>query len=219
MTKGEHYRPVTWACVPVAIQPVLSGRYQLVVLPLEHQESLGTSAGLVAMSKAKGLEFDRSQPAFLRRLRGEIGGQTDDPDRHVDAVARPKRPKRLDADEDDGPTYVMEDSSATLTKDEYEALLKEQAKETASVSKTDEGASAAKGDRNGKATQKLGSIGAAKKRKVAKVVGGEDEGSADDAKTAITMEAIVTTMKSDKKKLPKKKKAKVKINFDNGEET
>ena len=174
------------------------------------------------MSKAKGLEFDRTQPAFLRRLRGEIGGQTDDPDRHVDSVARPKRPKRLDADEDDGPTYVMEDTNATLTKDEYEALVGAEASGAGSGSKVDEAAATASSDGKGKATQKLGSIGAARKRKVAKLVGGEDGENDEDAKNVVATDAGEATganPKSADKKPPKKKKAKVKIDFGDDEET
>jgi hypothetical protein len=175
------------------------------------------------MSKAKGLEFDRSQPAFLRRLRGEISGQTDDPDRHVDAAARPKRPKRLDADEDDGPTYVMEDTNATLTKDEYEALVKGgEANDANSASNVHAGTTQTGADGKGKAAQKLGSIGVVKKRKAARVLGGEDEENDEDSQKTVTSKAAESagaTSKGVEKKAPKKKKAKVKIDFGDDVET
>jgi len=55
----------------------------------------------------------------LRKLRDQQAGR--DTDRHEHQIARPKRPK-VDAD-DDGPTYVNEDSNTTLSKEEYQALL------------------------------------------------------------------------------------------------
>ena len=42
-------------------------------------------------------------------------------DHHDHPFARPKREKQ--EDEDDGPTYVLEDSNMALSKSEYEALL------------------------------------------------------------------------------------------------
>lgn len=44
-----------------------------------------------------------------------------DLDRHDRPFARPKREKQ--EGEDDGPTYVLEDSNMALSKSEYEALL------------------------------------------------------------------------------------------------
>ena len=166
------------------------------------------------MSKSKGLEFDRSQPAFLQRLRGQITGQTGDPDRQVDAQARPKRPKRLDAEEDDGPTYVLEDTNDTLTKEEYDALMNKDANganasEKAEASKD----SPEKAQNETKPTQKLGAIGAAKKRKAVKVIGGDEDEDQVDVKEGEKGD----DKKVEGKKAPKKKKAKVKIDFGDDE--
>ncbi|KAF2865511.1 hypothetical protein BDV95DRAFT_586549 [Massariosphaeria phaeospora] len=68
--------------------------------------------------KAKDLSYDASQPAFLRRLRGEMAG--DDSVRHEQPIPRNKRMKK-DEEEDD-PTYVLEDTNQSLTKAEFEAL-------------------------------------------------------------------------------------------------
>ena len=174
------------------------------------------------MSKKNNLEFDRGQPSFLRRLRGEITGQSDgDPDRHVNPVARPKRAKRLDADEDDGPTYVMEDTNATLTKDEYEILVKDGAKDE------QKGEEAVQDDvsleQKGKVTQKLGTVGHTKKRKLGKVIGGDDEGGEDAAANGEAGDKTIQNgdkkSKGTEKKPAKKKKAKVKIAFGDDEET
>ncbi|KAK7537864.1 hypothetical protein IWX49DRAFT_590519 [Phyllosticta citricarpa] len=72
---------------------------------------------------AKNLSYDRSEPAFLRRLKGEATGDRDT-DRHERPVARPRgRARQPGDDEDDGPTYVLEESGDALSKAEYEALL------------------------------------------------------------------------------------------------
>jgi hypothetical protein len=109
-----------------------------------------------------------------------------------------------------------------LTKDEYEALVKGKANDAASASQVVEGTTVAGGDGKGRSTQKLGLIGVAKKRKVGKVVGGEDgDGGQDTKKSACTNEGEATGAKTNNvdKKVPKKKKAKVKIDFGDDEET
>jgi hypothetical protein len=174
--------------------------------------------------KAKNLEFDKSQPAFLRRLRGEIVGQGDgDPDRHHNAAVRPKRPDRLDAGEDDGPTYVIEDTNATLTKDEYEAMVKGEngAQNTGddyakAASDCSEDVKGAEGTKVGsKAKQKLGTVGAPKKRKAIKIISGDDDHAGSDSEAAVSnsIKKDEQKSKSMEKKAPKKKKAKVKIDF------
>ncbi|KAF2269920.1 hypothetical protein CC78DRAFT_574800 [Lojkania enalia] len=69
--------------------------------------------------KAKDLSYDSTQPAFLRRLRGELAG--DGSGRHERPIPRNKRLKQ--DDEDDGPTYVLEENNESLSRAEYEALV------------------------------------------------------------------------------------------------
>jgi hypothetical protein len=131
--------------------------------------------------KAKNLEYDKTQPAFLRRLRGEITSSTSDPDRDVNPVARPKAASRLkNGDEDDGPTYVMEDTQDMLSKAEYEALVNGKGETDALKSATPSGMPA-KGpvvaDDSARAKQKVAAVGGpGKKRKAAKIVGNDEEG-------------------------------------------
>ena len=175
------------------------------------------------MSKSKGLEFDRTQPAFLQRLRGQISGQTGDPDRSIDAANRPKIPKRLEAGEDDGPTYVMEDGS-TLTKDEFAAMEKGEEKSKDESHTDHEGAP--KSDQIAESNkQKAGTIGLAKKRKAMKVIGGRESDDENIATRPSTTEALKTGKMTENrsgtadKKAPKKKKAKVKLDFGETENT
>lgn len=141
--------------------------------------------------KSKDLSYNTSnEPAFLRRLRAQNSGQDD---RHERPVARPQR---LQKDtEDDDPTYVVEGSDETLSKAEYEALVSGKPKdgsETADgefvgVTGEPEGsepkASGAlpdveedEAEAERKKKKRMVEAGAGnKKRKVAKVVGADEE--------------------------------------------
>lgn len=135
--------------------------------------------------KAKNLSYDAKEPAFLRKLKGEVSGT--DSDRHDRPFVRPKREKQ--EDEDDGPTYVLEDSNMALSKSEYEALLagktlsKESGIQNADADEKEglsttialpvDNSSNQKGDLSAK--QRLTEIGKGlKKRKAVKVIGEDD---------------------------------------------
>jgi len=150
--------------------------------------------------KAKDLHFDNSQPAFLQRLRGQL--QSGDSARHEQPTARNKRAK--ENDEDDAPTYVMEDTNQSLTKAEYEALV------SCKDSKEEGCSSLRDAEVDAKSKDKIVEVGGnPKKRKVAKIVGDEQD---DTVKGQMSK-------KSDTKAVNKsKKKAKaVKLIFDDGE--
>lgn len=136
--------------------------------------------------KAKNLSYDAKEPAFLRRLKGEVSGT--DSDRHDRPFARPKREKQ--EDEDDGPTYVLEDSNMALSKSEYEALLAgktlneerriqsadadEKEGLSTTIAQPADNPSNRKGDLSAK--QRLTEIGKGlKKRKAVKVIGEDND--------------------------------------------
>lgn len=178
--------------------------------------------------KAKNLEYKPEEPAFLRRLRAQNGGFDD---RHERPVPRAKRAK-LENDEDDAPAYVVEGSGESLTKEEYEALVvKEKGEErkdrdvtkgesvgaAGTLRSSEPKASGALfGDsEEGRKARAVAEAGlGAKKRKVAKVVGEEDEantkdlvGNGDEQTSAVV-----------KKKLKKKGKP-IKLSFGDDEES
>ncbi|KIW00174.1 uncharacterized protein PV09_08215 [Verruconis gallopava] len=178
------------------------------------------------MSKRNTLEFDRSQPAFLQRLRLEVSGQVNDQQCRADQTARPQRPKRLDADEDDGPTYVMEDTNESLTKAEYEALVRNGADSSVGAidaSNPISSSNSGEAPEKPKSTQNVAAIGATKKRKAARIIGadrldedaevpnGDVQRQSSSAMRAPTDEKAKPVDK--KSAPPKKKKAKVNINF------
>ena len=154
--------------------------------------------------KSKNLQFDANEPAFLRRLRGEVRGEVQDPDRQINPVALPKKPKRLEKDEDDAPTYVLEGSDATISKAEYEALT---GKHTEDENKTgdpknNEQEKEETSDRS-KPTQKVAGVGAAsRKRKAARVGIDTEEEDAAEVKNE-TLQSAPKKMKRKPKKVNK----------------
>ncbi|CAO2651942.1 Nn.00g002250.m01.CDS01 [Neocucurbitaria sp. VM-36] len=161
--------------------------------------------------RAKDLHFDSSQPAFLQRLRGQLAGG--DTARHEQPVPRNKRMKQ--DDEDDAPTYVLEETNQSLTKEEYDALV--------SGKDNEEGEHATKdgptkeqdvnSDAKPKEKDKIAEVGAnAKKRKVAKIISDEPEQSQDKEGKGIKKEDSKVVKK------PKKKTKAVKLTFGDEEE-
>lgn len=169
--------------------------------------------------KAKDLQYDANEPAFLRRLRNGISSTTDDPDRRTNAAAgRGFARKARKDDDDDGPTYVMEGSETTLSKDEAEKLLKspdENVEETAEASipasgdvkNVNESSEKASMEDVEKRVQQVATSGiTSKKRKAIKVLDADDEATEEKHAT-----------KPSKPKTKKKAKA-IKLDFGDDDE-
>ena len=79
-------------------------------------------------------------------------------------------------DEDDAPTYVLEDTNQSMTKEEYEEFIgKREAKEDGK-SEPEDAAKATSKDDTAKPKDKIAEVGAnAKKRKAAKIISDEQE--------------------------------------------
>ena len=170
--------------------------------------------------KSKDLSYDKSasQPAFLQRLRDQnsaisVSGRQEQP------IARAQRAKNPNNDDDDAPTYVVEGSSETLTKAEYEELTSGDGGDVESKfgdvkdmvtgeltgdSPKASGALPDEDDAPARASVTVDAGKATKKRKMAKVVGGDD---GDDV-------TINDTNKDESKpKKPKKKGKPIKLSF------
>ncbi|KAF2748891.1 hypothetical protein M011DRAFT_476258 [Sporormia fimetaria CBS 119925] len=160
--------------------------------------------------KARNLTYDAdaAQPAFLRRLRGEIAG--DDSSRREPAVPRNK--KLVRDEEEDGPTYVMEGTNESLTKAEYEALAA--GKETTAGSES--GPMADKADAKDTSLETKESAPtkttASKKRKAVKIVG-NDEDAGSNAQDFVTKKPSNQGVKK-----PKKKAKIIKLSFGDQED-
>ena len=163
--------------------------------------------------KSKDLSYDSSLPPFLQRLRAQNTGYGDDgdPDRHQVPLARPKKAKN--PDDDDGPTFVDE-SGETVSKADYERRLKgdvtgEETGDNVTGELEGDGKPEASGalpaDSKPRVEQKLTDGAAIKKRKVAKVVGDEDEDGSSKLEKDIAPKAV---------KKAKKKAKPIKLAFD-----
>ena len=151
---------------------------------------------------------DNSQPAFLQRLRGQMQGE--DSARHERPTPRNKRMKQ--DDEDDAPTYVLEETNQSMTKEEYEAFVAKKDPENDKSPEQENATKESSNDGEMKSKDKITEVGAnAKKRKAAKVIGDEHEDSRDEPKDA--KKANITSVKK-----PKKKAKAVKLTFGDEEE-
>jgi hypothetical protein len=113
-------------------------------------------------------------------------------------------------DEDDAPTYVLEDTNQSMTKEEYEDFVKE--KDSKDDDNNEQATKESAKNSESKPRDKITEVGAnAKKRKAAKIISDEQEDSKDELKNAKKTDAKTV-------KKPKKKTKAVKLTFGEEEE-
>ena len=153
-------------------------------------------------------------------MKSEFGGHSD---RHERPIARPRKPR--DAEEDDEPTYVDEESHEIISKTEYTALLQAGDKALPSAEgRLDESLTRGSSEHadpredSGKVEapkkEAVAAIGGSTKRRIAKVVGEEDN-SYRSSKGAMTNGKDGENSKSGKKNA--KRLRKIKLAFDEEE--
>jgi hypothetical protein len=134
--------------------------------------------------------------------------QGEDSARHERPIPRNKRMKQ--DDEDDAPTYVLEDTNQSMTKEEYEGFVKE--KDSKDDDNNEQATKESAKNSESKPRDKITEVGAnAKKRKAAKIISDEQEDSKDELKNAKKTDAKTV-------KKPKKKTKAVKLTFGEEEE-
>lgn len=67
--------------------------------------------------QSKNLHYEKQEPTFLKRLRGQHGD-----DKRVIQAARPKNPRLATSTEDDEPT-IVDGAGQSVTREEYQAML------------------------------------------------------------------------------------------------
>lgn len=116
---------------------------------------------------------------------------------------------KKDDDEDDAPTYVLEDTNQSMTKAEYEAMVAGKDADAGDAAQNDEEASKAKDLAQSK--DNIVEVGkATKKRKAAKIIGEQKDEEPNETKESAEPEKKVV------KKAKKKAKA-VKLTFGDDE--
>ncbi|EFE44371.1 hypothetical protein TRV_00844 [Trichophyton verrucosum HKI 0517] len=149
---------------------------------------------------------EKPEPSFLRKLRNEFG----DGSNHHRSRPNPRPAKSKYAeDEDNGPTYVDEDSNEVISKEKYLEMVAGPKGDTeeneATKPAADEGAETE--SRTSKSKQNMAEIGASKKRKQEKVIGGGDV--PEDQETSQAQPEAPKRKKNTKKK--------IKLSFDDEE--
>lgn len=192
----------------------LFGSFQASLLPLTCNDNMSEKI------KSKDLNYDKSLPPFLQRLHAQKAGRGDT-DRHEQPIARAKRAKNPDDDDDDGPT-VIDESGDTVSKEEYERLTKPGAAasgDTANVTGDFDPTAEPKASgalpvddaaESKRAEAKVTDGTAQKKRKVAKVVG-DDEHGPEPTNDEPAVKKLT-------KKVKGKKSKPVKLAFDDGDD-
>lgn len=159
----------------------------------------------------KNLHYNTTLPPFLARMQA---GHAERDGRHEFDVARPRKQRDAAADAEDEPVYFDEETGESLTKMEWEEREKKEEgeNEEEKESRGDE-KQVDKGERVRK--ENMAVIGGPiKKRKMGKVVGGEDDGEDDVVKEKKGKEDQTT--KPEKSKSAKKGK-KIKLSFGDDE--
>lgn len=128
--------------------------------------------------------IEAKEPAFLQKLRGQYGttsGRLERP------AARPRKPKNGNADDDDEPVYVDEESNEVISKEEYQALVGSSATRKEGEASLDDqptaGEDKARTEKEPTAAKQsnLTEVGGQRKRKQVKVVG-EDQPEVEKTK-------------------------------------
>lgn len=167
---------------------------------------------------SKNLSYDDSLPPFLARLRNQHAASSTEPDPILASRRRAAKTRSASEEAEDGPLVVDEEgvtvSGVTVGKD---GTVTENDKEQ-NDGKT-ESVAGIRGTEKGK-EENVAAIGAGKKRKVGKIVGGGDEDAEEEGSTEGTSkntekaktkqdEKNTETVKGGKKKKAKK----IKLSF------
>lgn len=182
---------------------------------------------------ANKLHYEKQEPAFLRRLRGEHSASDG---RQNIQFARPKKDRLKPADDDDEPTIVGEDGEV-VGKEEFQRLVKGNVDDggeargkdsevgEGEVVRTEEDLEKerAGNKKEERERQKVAEVGGPRKRKAVKVVGGEGAGDVEDTKvidqpTNGKDGGFPGVNLGKPKSKPDKKAKKVKLSFDEVEE-
>ncbi|EXJ63382.1 uncharacterized protein A1O5_11431 [Cladophialophora psammophila CBS 110553] len=175
---------------------------------------------------AKNLEYNKQEPSFLRRLRGEVGGLDG---RNNVQIARPKKDRLKTGDDEEDEPVIVDERGERIEKAEFERRMKGGNDTEQSAEKeagTEAGAQAEEAKQNPEHSERqmvtqIGASANAKKRKVGKVVGGEDEDDRDSRVNKAPKQGNGPKEKDDKHPVakigpvaPKKKGKKIKLSFD-----
>src|SRR3978361_481851 len=76
---------------------------------------------MIMAFNAKNLQYDKREPAFLRKLKGEFGGLDG---RHNVQIARPKKDRLKTGDDDEDEPVIVDELGERIEKAEFERRVK-----------------------------------------------------------------------------------------------
>ena len=169
---------------------------------------------------AKKLEYEKKEPAFLRRLKGEFSGLDG---RNNVQIVRPKKDRLRTGDDEEDEPVIVDEQGQRIEKAEFERRAKGE-EEAERPDFTEEEKGSASAEKVVKQTvMEIGTASNVKKRKAGKIVGGgegNNEGSVDEKieeKTSSREEPDKVPLPKKKVAAPKKKAKKIKLSFDEPE--
>ncbi|KAK6217951.1 Ribosome assembly protein rrb1 [Pestalotiopsis sp. IQ-011] len=155
---------------------------------------------------SKNLSYDQSLPPFLARLRGQQAIDAESADPNLAARRRAAKVRSASEEAEDAPVVVDEDGNVVQLK---AGQLSDEDSEQ--QGKDGDDTAAEKKDEPAAEKEKTAGIGAAKKRKVGKVIGADEDDEAGGVDAAIAKAVKATRKLADE---PKKETAKA-ANADN----
>lgn len=173
---------------------------------------------------AKNLHYDKNEPSFLRKLKGEFSGLDG---RHNVQIARPKKDRLKTEDDDEDDPVILDEQGERVEKADFERRMRgadgndnQDGKEPVQDGK-EENLGGNPGDRQHIA--EIGSSANSKKRKVVKVVRDANEDGEEETmqKNKKGQEKKDEEESDPPKKrdaaVPKKKSKKIKLSFDDAD--
>ncbi|KAK2001416.1 hypothetical protein LX36DRAFT_667978 [Colletotrichum falcatum] len=159
---------------------------------------------------SKNLSYDTTIPPFLRALHAQAAGNAADPDPILSKRRRAGK-KRSDSEEaEDAPLVVDDEGNVVDVRVDKDGGIDENA-----LKKDGEGDETAPAKEERREAEKLAGIGASKKRKAGKVVGGDTaEDAGEDKDVSGDAKKDGKDDEGTKKKAAKKKGKKIKLSFD-----
>ncbi|KAK6207628.1 hypothetical protein QIS74_12709 [Colletotrichum tabaci] len=165
---------------------------------------------------SKNLSYDTTIPPFLRALHAQAAGNAADPDPILSKRRRAGKKRSESEEAEDAPLVVDDEGNVVDVRVDKDGGVDESALKKDGEVGDETGAGREESRRE---AEKLAGIGASKKRKAGKVVGGGggDGDAADDADDKDASNSVKKDSKEDengKKKAGKKKGKKIKLSFD-----
>jgi hypothetical protein len=137
---------------------------------------------------SKNLHYEDRLPPFLARLRGQQpDSSSQSPDPILAARRRPARIRSASEEAEDAPVVVDEEGNVVHV--DPKSLDEGEAGDENKEGRAEEDAKSSGAKRKEPESEKVASIGASKKRKTGRVVGGED-GEDEDARIARAVKAV-----------------------------